>query len=62
MSYRLTRRAQSDLVDIAEYIGAQSPSAAAKLVRRFVQQWELLATQPFQANHATNSVRALAAS
>lgn len=46
MSYRLTRRAERDFVEIAEYISARSPFAAAKLVRRFIRQWEILATQP----------------
>ncbi|NGN41004.1 type II toxin-antitoxin system RelE/ParE family toxin [Mesorhizobium sp. CGMCC 1.15528] len=47
MSYRLAPEAQADIEAIANYIGELNPQAAVKLLRRFVDQWELLATQPY---------------
>ena len=47
MGYRLTHKAQNDLEAIADYIAEQNPPAAVRLVRFFIQKWEVLATQPF---------------
>jgi toxin ParE1/3/4 len=46
MKVRFTKRAQSDLLEIAAYIAVDNPSAAA-LVRRTIQQAiDLLSRQP----------------
>ncbi|MEI5677955.1 MULTISPECIES: type II toxin-antitoxin system RelE/ParE family toxin [unclassified Mesorhizobium] len=47
MSYRLAPEAMADVEAISAYIGERNPTAAVKLLRRFVDQWELLATQPY---------------
>lgn len=46
MSYRTTPRAQADLQTIGDYIAERNPPAAKRLIGRFIQHWELLATQP----------------
>ena len=47
MGYRLTLKAQSDLETIVDYISDRNAAAAVKLAKRFMQQWEILATQPY---------------
>lgn len=47
MGYRLTVKAQQDFESIGDYIAFDSPRAAAELAMRFMDKWELLATQPY---------------
>jgi toxin ParE1/3/4 len=47
MAYRLTYNAQRDFEDIGDFIASHSPRAAADLAMRFMDKWELLATQPY---------------
>lgn len=44
--YRLTRQAEADVLDIWMYVAAHSPEAADRLVERFTETFELLASQP----------------
>ena len=46
MSYRLSSRALSDLGSIVDYLSNVNPKAALRLVDKFEERWELLATQP----------------
>jgi toxin ParE1/3/4 len=54
MGYRLTFNAQRDFEDIGDYIASQSPRAAADLAMRFMDKWELLATQPYSGQSVEN--------
>lgn len=46
MTYRLLPMAEADVEAIADHIAESNPSAARRLVDRFIARWELLATQP----------------
>ena len=46
MAFRLTPRAQRDFESIGDYLAIRSPKAAADLAERFLDRWDLLATQP----------------
>lgn len=52
MGYRLTFRVQRDFESIGDYIALDSPRAAAELAMRFMDKWELLATQPYSGQAA----------
>jgi toxin ParE1/3/4 len=47
MAYRVKPRAQADIEAIGNYISDRNPPAATKLIAKLVEQWELLATQPY---------------
>ncbi|MEJ6784328.1 type II toxin-antitoxin system RelE/ParE family toxin [Aminobacter sp. Piv2-1] len=47
MSYRLTPRAMADIEAIGDHLGQFNPNAAARLIKRMADRWELLATQPY---------------
>jgi len=59
MGYRLTFNAQRDFEDIGDYIAAHSPRAAADLAMRFMDKWELLATQPYSGRAVEHIAPAL---
>jgi plasmid stabilization system protein ParE len=44
--YRLQRTARQDLRDIYRYIALDNPSAAARLLKRFYDQFRFLAANP----------------
>jgi toxin ParE1/3/4 len=46
MSFRLTPQAEADLAAISDYIGADNPAAARRLLDRFYECFGLLATFP----------------
>jgi plasmid stabilization system protein ParE len=46
MKFRLVPHAIRDLEEIQVFIGAEDPSAAARVVERLVQSFELLSTRP----------------
>lgn len=52
MKYRLSRRAENDVEAIGDHIAADSPAAAARVIRDFVRRWQLLAMQPFSGQSA----------
>lgn len=45
-SYRLTSKAEEDLLGIWSYIAEQRPASATKLIRSFHQHFTLLAEHP----------------
>lgn len=47
MVYRIKPRAQADIQAISNYVSDRNPPAATRLIGKFIQQWELLATQPY---------------
>jgi toxin ParE1/3/4 len=47
VSYRLTPRAVEDIEAIAAYVGEQNATAAANLVRSFIDRFELAAEYPY---------------
>jgi toxin ParE1/3/4 len=46
VGYRLSRRAEADVEDITQFITAENPGAARRLILRFMEKWALLETQP----------------
>lgn len=47
MSYRLTHRAQRDVEAIGVFVAQDSRKAAAHLLRRLSERWNLLSHQPY---------------
>ncbi len=45
-SYRLTRRANADLDEIADYLGERSPSAVNRVLNALQRTFEFLADHP----------------
>jgi toxin ParE1/3/4 len=54
MAFRLTSRAQRDFETIGDYLAIRSPKAAADLAMRFLDSWDLLATQPHSGQVVNN--------
>ena len=46
MSYRLSPAADRDLESIGDFISLENPAAAAALMRRFRDRWQILAEYP----------------
>lgn len=44
--YRLSRQAESDLEQVADYIGAKSPSAAVRTLEQILDKLTVLARSP----------------
>ena len=52
--YRLSSRALDDLQSILGYLAERNRSAAIRLTTRFMEQWDLLATQPHSGQAAAD--------
>ena len=54
--YALAEQAYADLLDISDYIAQDNRDAAARLVSKFEDAFEMLARQP-RAGHARDDLR-----
>lgn len=56
-SYRLTSKAEEDLLSIWSYIAEQSPASATKLIRSFHQHFTLLRNTHRSARRGLTSLQ-----